>query len=165
MARALIKRIFPALLRSRREKGIAILLVLAMIFFILILAHIVLSIIASEFRLVQHNISRTQAYYLAMAGIHYAYNRLTVGDPNWTPTPSNPSYVHYLCDFSSSSCPGTAATNDINEPGLPRTVDFVAIAVASDGTTAPGSIPGCNPCSHVSGFPYTCICARASYKD
>jgi len=175
MARTLIKRILPALFRSRREKGIAILIVLAMIFFILILAHIVLSIISSEFRLVQHKISRTQSYYLAMAGIHYAYNRLTVGDPNW-PVPTT-SYVRYLCEFNSSNCPGTVANNDINEPNLPNTVDFVVIGVTRNTFTAsapitntppnpPEPIPGCNPC--VTPAPpavNTCICARASYND
>lgn len=154
------------------EKGMAILIVLAMIFFIMLLGITILTIITSEFRLVQHKVARTQAYYAGMAGLAYVYNRLTVGA--WPIPSANNFYVRYLCQIGSANCPGVIANDDIDEPNLPNTVNFVAIAVAGRGATAQApivvggpnqNIPGCNPCAHPNPGVDACICARATYRD
>jgi hypothetical protein len=174
MAEAPVNGAFQRLFRPRREKGIVLIIVLAMIFFIMLLANVILTIITSEFRLVQHSVARTQGYYAGMAGIHYAYNRLTVGDPGWPIPPAGNSYIRYLCDFSSSKCPGTIVHNDINETNLPESVDFVAIAVARKTAFASApiviggtstNIPGCSPCAHPNAGVRVCICARATYRN
>ena len=68
----------------------ALVLVLAVLFFVIVVANIVLILFSSQARLSHHQVSRIQAYYAGMAGINYAFEQLRIG--NWT------EGTYYLAD-------------------------------------------------------------------
>lgn len=65
---------------SAQKKGIALLVVLAMLVVITILANVVLNIMLSHSRLSHHQLSRIKAFYAAKAGMNLALEKLRTGD-------------------------------------------------------------------------------------
>ncbi len=72
-----------------KERGVALFVVLATIFVVVLLANICLNIMVSQSRLTHHKVNRIQAYYAGWAVINYAQEELRRG--KWT-APS----VHFL---------------------------------------------------------------------
>lgn len=138
---------------STDKAGIALLIVLSTIILVTLLALVMLRPLASHARLTHHQVSRIQAYYAALAGMNYAYDRLRVGDPVWPiPTIEN-SYTFELTSI---------------EGNFPHSINSVLIAVAADNDPAPildpngNPIPGCNPCNAPAAIP-ACICTTVDY--
>ncbi len=127
---------------DNNKTGVALFIVLATLFIVLILGNVILNIISSQTRLTHHQVSRIQAYYAAQAGINYAFESLRSG--SWPPPPAGGSTGYSLC---SSGC-------DVNEPDLPHSVSNVTIVVAD--RNAPGCVPP------AAGIP-VCIKATATY--
>lgn len=155
---------------STDKAGIALLIVLSTIILVTLLALVMLRPLASHARLTHHQVSRIQAYYAALAGMNYAYDRLRVGDPNWPvpPPPNSMSPGYYLrdlrCDPAEAAC--TINSGEIDEVNFPHTIRSVLIAVAYIGATASDysgtPIPGCNACTPPPGIP-ACICTTVDY--
>ena len=59
------------------QKGVILFMVLVSVLMTVILAGIILNIITSNARFSQHQVSRVQAYYAAMAGVNYAIEKLS----------------------------------------------------------------------------------------
>ena len=98
------------------KKGVILFIVLGTLLVVTLLASVVLRFTASHYRLTHHEISRIQAYYMAMAGVNYAIEKLRLDDTGW----SNPGpHTFTLCK---DGC-------DINEPPLPDSVQQVNIGV------------------------------------
>lgn len=129
------------------KKGIALFMVLATLFMVIILGSIMVAIIASQNRLTHHQVSRIQAYYAAMAGVNYAFESLRTGV--WPLPGAGLFATHTLCS-------GCTNPGDINEPDLPSSVQDVVIIIAGPGAPIPG---GCNP---PAGIP-VCINATATF--
>jgi len=103
------------------KKGVILFIVLGTLLVVTLLASAVLRLTASHYRLTRHEISRIQAYYMAMAGVNYAIEKLRLDDPVW----SNPGpHTFTLCK---GGC-------DINEPSLPDSIQQVNIEVGDLGT-------------------------------
>lgn len=66
-----------------KERGVALLVVLATILVVVILANIVLNIMVSQSRFTHHKVNRIQAEYAAWAAINFAQEMLRTGA--WTP--------------------------------------------------------------------------------
>lgn len=64
---------------AKRNKGVALFLVLGVVLMVVLLTNIFLGIILSHSRLSHHQISRIQAYYAAWAGVNYAREMLRTG--------------------------------------------------------------------------------------
>jgi len=62
-----------------KEKGVALLVVLATILVVVILANIVLNIMVSQSRFTHHKVNRIQAEYAAWAAINFAQEMLRTG--------------------------------------------------------------------------------------
>lgn len=65
--------------RSRQDKGMVMLMVLGTLFIVILLANIIIGIMSSQQRLTRHQVSRTQAYYAAFAGMNYAMDMMRPG--------------------------------------------------------------------------------------
>lgn len=128
------------------KDGIILLIVLSTVLTATLLASIVLKIISSQFRLAHHQVSRTQAYYAAQAGVNYAVDKLRRGD--W-PLPAVNSTDNYkICRSAGSGC-------TVVDSAFPHTIQDIKIAISDDGAAV------CTPPagSNVS----TCISATAAY--
>lgn len=64
---------------AKETKGVALLVILCMLFVVAALAAIILNSMLSQSRLTHHQISRIQAYYANLAGINYAMDKLRTG--------------------------------------------------------------------------------------
>jgi len=94
--------------RNVRDKsGVALFIVLATFFVIVILANVILNIMLSHSRLTHHQVSRIQAYYAAQAGVNYALEMLRSG--GWVYTVGPPA-------VNSCPNPGGCLINDGNFP-------------------------------------------------
>ncbi len=83
------------------KKGMVFYLVLVSIIVALVLASAILNIILSQATFSRHQASRVQAYYAAMAGANYAFEKLRSGNqPSYWYRPSpdpNVTYTHCIC--------------------------------------------------------------------
>lgn len=130
---------------DNNKRGVALFIVLATLFVVLILGNVILNIVSSQARLTHHQVSRIQAYYAAQAGMNYAFESLRTG--SWLPPGAGGSNTYYLCN-------GCTTPPNINEPDLPHSVSNVTIVVAD--RNAPGCVPP------AAGIP-VCIKATATY--
>lgn len=139
------------------KKGIALFIVLATIFIVILLANIILSIMSSQSRLTHHQISRIQAYYSTMSGANYAFDKLRRADDlaSWYIPASSSSYQFCLSRVA-GSC--GAAIPDIIDTNLPISVQSILITVASQGAVLPTG-DTCNPPAGIT----VCIYATATY--
>ncbi len=116
------------------KRGVILLIVIGTILLVSVLAAVILSIITSQSRLTQHQISRIQAYYAAMAGGNYAMENLRTG--NWTTA----SYIPTLSDTSfPSSIPSQSVSIVINPSGVsgctPPSGSTACVSVTANYTT------------------------------
>ena len=109
------------------KKGIALLMVLGTLLVVVILAFIMLNIILSHSRLTQHQVSRIQAYYAAMAGMNYALEQLRIGA--WT----------------FNTCPDPVGCNLPPDPDFPNAIQSVNIIFCPTGTLCAGASASCQP--------------------
>jgi len=63
----------------KRNKGVALMMVLGVILVVVIFTNIILNFILSQSRLTHHQIGRIQAYYAAMGAVNFALDRLRLG--------------------------------------------------------------------------------------
>jgi Tfp pilus assembly protein PilX len=81
---------------KRDTKGVLLIIVLGTIIVVTLLATVILRIFSNQYRLTNHNITRIQAYYVALAGINHAMELLRTGQyPAGTPP-----YTYNLTDQS-----------------------------------------------------------------
>ena len=109
------------------KKGVVLFFVLAMLLVVVILANVVLNLITSHFKLSDHEVRRTQAFYAAQAGINYAYEQLRLGNASWLTT-TNPKDVRICGNAFSALCSGP---NDFVEPFFPAPINYVLITISS----------------------------------
>lgn len=130
--------------RSRiQEKGIILFVVLATIFVVVLLGNILIGIISSQSRLTRHKVGRIQAYYAAMAGVNYAFDKLRTG--TWTYSPTN-------------SCPN-ATPCTVTDSAFPNAIKSVKVIFCPSGTTCTGTS---SSCSTPTGFNF-CVNSTATY--
>lgn len=115
------------------NRGVLLIMVLATILVVTILANIALNIILSQARLTHHQVSRTQAYYAALAGVNYAIEKLRVNDADW---PATGSYIRNLCRSAGSPCTGAG---DIVDGDMPVSLKNVEITVGAPGSGINGT--------------------------
>jgi len=126
------------------KKGVALFIVLATIFIVVLLGNIIVRIILSQSRLTTHQINRIQAYYAAMAGINLAYERLRSGnDPSWPIPAAKTCYTKSLVDST-----------------FPISIRKIDITVADAGIVCPPLVQPCTPPSGIS----ICISATVDYS-
>jgi Tfp pilus assembly protein PilX len=118
-----------------KERGVALLVVLATLFVVVILANIALNTMISQSRLTHHKVNRIQAEYVAWAAVNYAQERLRTGA------------------WSSASCPA-ATPCPIADASFPSSVASVDVILRASG------IGGC---AAPSGS--TCVSAEVTYID
>jgi Tfp pilus assembly protein PilX len=107
-----------------KEKGVALLVVLATILVVVILANIALNFMVSQSRLGTHKVNRLQAYYAGLAATNYAHEMLRSG--TWDPT---------------SCLAGCAFPNDANFPASVQQPLNIVFTPAGGACGAPaGSI-------------------------
>jgi Tfp pilus assembly protein PilX len=97
----------------KNTRGVAIFVVFITIIMVIIFANVMLTMMLSHARLTQHQLGRIQAYYAALAGINYAFDRIRAGDVNWIPESQTPPATEVIRTI----CNGCTAPN-INEPDL-----------------------------------------------
>lgn len=141
--------------RINNKKGIVLFIVLATIFIVILLGNIILSIMSSQSRLTHHQVSRIQAYYSAMAGANYAFDKLRRADDltNWPIPAAAGTYSHCLCRTLVGNCGVGGPACDMADGTIPNSVQWVLISVAGNG------VAGCNPPGNVPA----CINATATY--
>ncbi|MCM8791624.1 MAG: hypothetical protein NC826_00490 [Candidatus Omnitrophica bacterium] len=65
--------------RRTSNKSVALVYVLGVLVAMMAIASLIITIFLSQFRLSHHHTSRMQAYYAAMAGINYAFEKVRTG--------------------------------------------------------------------------------------
>jgi len=94
------------------KSGIALFIVLATVFVVILLGEITIKFIASQNRFSHESVNRIQAYYAAKAGMNYALEMLRTGtwtfSPNSCAPPSGCLINEYAFPDSIKSFDGTA---------------------------------------------------------
>lgn len=117
------------------EKGIVLYIVLVSILAALVIAGSILNLILSQTRFSQHETNRTQAYYAALAGANYGFDRLR---SNSQPSCWGAPYPKTHCIYKTGgSCPGDPddASCGFIDNSLPVTISRVVITVDGFGTS------------------------------
>jgi hypothetical protein len=129
--------------------------VLGVIIFAVILGSVVLNIVLSNTALSRKHVGRVQAYYAALAGMNYGYERLSRNDDstNWPMPASGTHYTNYICNSSFHPCPGYV----VNDETLVRGIRQIAITVSERSDSA------CISHSPPVGVD-ACIMARVTYE-
>jgi type II secretory pathway pseudopilin PulG len=124
------------------EKGIVLLVVLATILVVVVLAQVILNTIVNQSRLTLHQISRIQAYYAAMAGVNYAYEKLrNREDANW-PLPSTLANKYYTRRI----CRGEAGCGcTVCDPSFPSSIRYIDLTITDRNATSPPAPKRCYP--------------------
>jgi len=138
------------------KSGVVLFITLATILITVVLANVIMSVVSSQAALTRHQVSRTQAYYVAMAGINLAYEKLRTGnDADWPLPNTQPgsSYTRCICK-TAVSCNASCAGTIIVESALPSSINSIVVTVTDAG--APPPAPACTP---PAGVP---ICIRAT---
>ena len=114
---------------NSKQRGIALLVVVATVLVVMILAIAILQIISSSSRLTHHQVSRVQAIYASEAAINYAMEMVRQGSVGWIPVPDNSTTTiqRIMCR---SGCTGL----NINEPDLPASINQVNITIGGLGS-------------------------------
>lgn len=110
------------------KRGVLLIMVLATILVVTTLAAVVFNIILNQGAITQHQVTRTQAYYAAMAGINYAIEKLRVNDADWQ---SAGTFTHKLCRS------GCTDAGDINDLDMPVSLKRVEITVGAPLASGP----------------------------
>ena len=100
------------------NRGITLILILALILTVIVLANIALLLISSQARFTHHQVSRIRAFYAAQAGINYTLERLRVGA--WVPDPSS---ITYYC-INDNGTTMTCTDGNINDTDVPFGVEI-----------------------------------------
>lgn len=111
----------PALNR----RGAALIIVLTTVLIVAILAAVILGLILSNARISEHNLSRTKAYYAALAGMNLAQDRLRIGA--WG------TGTYTICN--TAGC-GDDPVTKVEDPDIPYNV---TIQIFDPGTADDGS--------------------------
>ncbi|MFH1339272.1 MAG: hypothetical protein ABIH40_05475 [Candidatus Omnitrophota bacterium] len=127
-------------MKSRR--GVALILILAVILAVVFVANIALVLISSQSRLTHHQVSRIQAFYAAQAGINYALERIRQGDSEWIPIDDSGANTRdrYICREAGPPSNCTDPVNDVIDDLLPLSVREVNINIGAAGSGVGGSI-------------------------
>ncbi|MFA5287045.1 MAG: hypothetical protein WC394_02090 [Candidatus Omnitrophota bacterium] len=107
---------------KNNKKGVILFIVLAVVMIVVILSGVILSIISSQSRLTNHQVSRIKAYYAAKGIMNYALERLRTGD--WVPT----SDIQHAC-LLPQGCIDAAVSNDYPIPEDPDITYKVQVAI------------------------------------
>jgi len=110
------------------KSGIALFIILATIFIVLLLGDITLKFIAGQNRFSHERVNRIQAYYAAKAGMNYALEMLRVG--TWTFTPNT------------CSDPTGCSVTDSN---FPSSITSVKVIFCPSGSSCSGTASSCQP--------------------
>ena len=113
------------------NRGMALYLVLGVLFLTIMLAQMFFNIVLSQASLSHHQVSRNQAFYAARLGMVYAIDRLSAGDPAW---PGTGTYTHYICQSGGSPC--VSPNNYTIESALPLTIQSIRIDVSNWSTAS-----------------------------
>lgn len=105
-------------------KGVALFLVMLVIFITVLLGNVILVLFSSQSRLTHHQISRIQALYAIRAAMNYTFEKLRIGD--W------PQGTKVNYSFCQSGC-------DVNDSDLPHAVNRVDIIVGAIDSGLPGT--------------------------
>ena len=119
-------------------------MVLGTLLVVVTLANVILTIISSQSRLTHHQVSRIQAYYAAMAGVNYAFERVRIGTYVYNPL------------IGANSCPSPAGC-PFNDPTFPTSIvgqQFRVVFCPSGAVCPPLTVacippPGINFCLDV----------------
>ena len=110
------------------NRGMALYLVLGVLFLTIMLAQMFFNIVLSQASLSHHQVSRNQSLYAARLGMVYAIDRLSANA--W---PGSGSYTHYICRTASAPC--VSPNNFTIEFDLPQGVQSINITVGDWATT------------------------------
>ena len=107
--------------KGRQERGVVLIMVLGTIFVVMLLANIIVGIMSSQLRITRHQISRTQAYYAALAGMNYAMDQMRRGawaaGTNCPPLPGVPcTWSFDVADFEPASITGNSVSIVLYQP-------------------------------------------------
>lgn len=108
------------------ESGIALFIVLATLFVILLLGDITLKFIASQNRFTHESVNRIQAYYAAKAGMNYALEMLRTG--GW----------FYTSPLSHSCANPAGCLMPTNPNEFPASISSVRIILCDSGAICQG---------------------------
>jgi len=129
------------------KKGIALIIVIGLLFVVSSLTVVILSIILTNSRLTYHQTGRIQAYYAAMAGVNYGLEKLRIG--SWVvgtkPAECSGSPAAYTCTTLFDD-------GDFNPPVLVNPTNGVTITIKSAGADCPAPLGG------------ACVSATADYS-
>ncbi|MFH0791140.1 MAG: hypothetical protein V2A64_05860, partial [Candidatus Omnitrophota bacterium] len=115
------------------KKGVALFLVLAILFGVILLSGVVLNLITSQSKLTDHQVKRMQAYYAAQAGINYGFEQLRLNNPNWL-TDTATSRTFRICGSvygaaNSAECTTGGNVGNITDDTFPPIINFVSITI------------------------------------
>ncbi|MFH0762392.1 MAG: hypothetical protein V1925_00695 [Candidatus Omnitrophota bacterium] len=112
---------------AANKKGVALLLVFAIIIVVVILANVALRLILNQSRLTHHQVSRIRAYYASLAGMNLALEKIRLGE--WI-IPDLNGATRFGCI---NNCIDTSATYPlVLDPDIPYNVQ-VAIYPKESG--------------------------------
>jgi type II secretory pathway pseudopilin PulG len=81
---------------ASKKKGAILFVVLAVILVVVILSGVILSIISSQSRLTNHQVSRIKAYYASKGIMNYVLEKMRT-DPDWAPGTTEKVVCHRNC--------------------------------------------------------------------
>ncbi len=121
--------------------------VLGVIIFAVILGSVVLNIVLSNTSLSRKHVGRVQAYYAALAGMNYGYERLSRNDDptHWPMPASGLTYTNHICNSAFHSCPDYV----VNDETLVKAISEIEITVSERSNSAcaahspPGGVDAC----------------------
>ncbi|MFH0827795.1 MAG: hypothetical protein V1919_01350 [Candidatus Omnitrophota bacterium] len=112
-----------------KKKGVALFLVLAILFGVILMSGVVLNLITSQSKLTDHQVKRMQAYYAAQAGINYGFEQLRLNNPAWL-TDAISSRTFRICGSAYSAAnPGLCNGENITESSFSSVINFVKIII------------------------------------
>lgn len=140
------------------SKGVILFVVLTVIVFAVILGGVVLNIVLSNTSLSRKHFSRVQAYYAAVGGMNYGYERLRRNDDpaNWPMPAAAATYTNYICNNAYHTCSG-AAYIVVNDETLVKAIRSIAITVSGKSNAA------CSSHSPAAGVD-ACVTAKVEYE-
>ncbi len=127
---------------SNHKKGVVLLIVLGTLLVVTSLATVILSLILSHARLTYHQTNRIQAYYVAMAGVNYALEKLRTGDWRYNLTPYENTCPNPVSGYPTCTVPETGP-----DPSFPQSIvnQRAYIVFCTPGTTCYGIFTPCGP--------------------
>jgi Tfp pilus assembly protein PilX len=124
--------------KRARNKGVALFIVIATIFVLILLANIILNLMLSQSRLTHHQVSRIQAYYASLAGVNYTYDALRRGA--WVVPGAGASDTHCISrNAGECAALGIVCTDETIDSAFPSTIECIQVVVS------PSGVNGCDP--------------------